>query len=147
MTDPRKDAERLDKVNAAHGGRITNIIRLIKYWNKRKTMPDIGSYLLENMILDYYASQTNEASKYIDVECVKIFADLHFRIDKVVDDPKNLEGDLNKLSLDERKKIRDWAAVDYHKAVKARELEKNNQHRESIEKWGEIFGEEFPKFG
>ncbi|MEI6056690.1 MAG: nucleotidyltransferase, partial [Lentisphaerota bacterium] len=53
-TDPRIDSDRLFKLNKAHEGNLLNVIRAIKYWNARPTMPSIGSYLLENMILDYY---------------------------------------------------------------------------------------------
>lgn len=145
-TDPRLDAQRLKAVNDKHQGRVLNVIRLVKYWNKRKTMPDMGSYLLENMILDYYEGQAEVASEFVDIECVKVILDIYYRVYKQVLDPKDIQGDLNNLSDEDKAKIRSRAADDYYKAKKARELEGANNHKDSIYQWKQVFGDDFPNF-
>lgn len=145
-TDPRKDKERIDEVNTKHKGQILKVIRAIKYWNKRPTMPTMSSYLIENMVLDYYANTSNLATQFVDVEVVKILQDLKSRIYSSVIDPKGLQGDLNTLSYAEKVKIAERAKLDWTKATEARLLEEQKEEEKSINKWREIFGDEFPKF-
>lgn len=145
-TDPRKDKERIDEVNIKHKGQILKVIRAIKYWNKRPTMPTMSSYLIENMVLDYYANTTTTATQFVDVEVVKIFQDLKSRIYSSVIDPKGIQGDLNTLPYAEKVKIAERAKLDWTRATEGRLLEENNEEEKSINKWREIFGDEFPKF-
>lgn len=145
-TDPRIDSERLSKMNAAHEGNLLNLIRAIKYWNTRPTMPTMGSYLLENMILDYYEGQTEVASKYVNIEIVKVLIEIHKRISNPVNDPKGIQGNLNNVSAEDKKRIKDRAYQDYSKAFDARQLENAKNDKDSIIKWIEIFGDKFPKY-
>lgn len=145
-TDPRLDSDRVIRINKAHEGNVLNVIRTIKYWNNRATMPTISSYLLENMILDYYEEQTTVASQYVDIEIVKVFNDIHRRVYSTVNDPKNIQGNLNDLSLDEKNKISEKAYQDYSRAYDARQLENVKNYKDSINKWIEIFGDKFPKY-
>ena len=146
-TDPRLDKERVQKLNNIHDGHLLNVIRIIKYWNKRLTMPTMGSYLLENLILDYYSEQTSKASKYVDTELLNIFYDIHTRIRNPVSDYKEIQENLNNLSLEEKNKISERAYNDYVKAFNARESEKEREYEKSIKLWKEIFGDEFPSYG
>jgi hypothetical protein len=145
-TDPKLDSKRLSNLNATHAGNILNVIRAVKYWNNRPTMPTMGSYLLENMILDYYSEKTTVASKFVEMELVDAFLEIHKRVSKPVIDPKKIQGDLNNLDPDEKKKIKERAYQDYSKAFEARKLENEKNQRESINKWREIFGDDFPKY-
>jgi hypothetical protein len=145
-TDPRLDSERLSKLNKVHEGNLLNVIRAIKYWNTRPTMPTMGSYLLENMILDYYAEQTTVASKFVDREIEKVLLEIHRRVSNPVNDPKDIQGNLNNLSSEDKKKIKDRAYQDYSKAFDARQLEIAKNDKDSISKWIEIFGDNFPKY-
>jgi hypothetical protein len=145
-TDPRIDTKRASDINQTHDGNVLNVIRTIKYWNKRSTMPTMGSYLLENMILDYYSTQYTKASQYVDIELVKIFNDIRSRVFNTVNDPKGIQGDLNSLSYEDKKKISDRAYSDYLKSVEARNFEGQKNHKDSINKWREIFGDGFPKY-
>lgn len=145
-TDPRMDSERLLRLNKTHQGNILNVIRTVKYWNTRPTMPTMGSYLLENMILDYYEEKTTVASKFVDMELVDVFLALHKQVYNPVDDPKNIQGNLNNLSSEDKKKISDRAYQDYVKAFEARKLESEKNEKDSINKWIEIFGDNFPKY-
>jgi hypothetical protein len=145
-TDTRLDSTRLSKLNTTHEGNLLNVIRSVKYWNNRPTMPTIGSYLLENMILDYYSEKTTIASKFVDIELVDAFLAIHRRVYHPVNDPKGIQGDLNNLNSEDKKKIFDRAYQDYVKAFEARKFEKEKNEKDSINKWREIFGDEFPKY-
>ena len=107
-------------------------------------MPSMNSYLLENLILNYY--ETNESSEYVDVEVAKILAYISHTIYQPVMDPKEIQGDLNQLTTEQRRKISDRALSDFQKASEAIHLEKDGEIESSIKKWGEIFGSNFPKY-
>lgn len=145
-TDPRIDRDRLISLNSSHDGNILNVIRIVKYWNKRATMPSMSSYLLENMIIEYYVGKTTKASKFVDVELVDVFRDLSSRVYNTINDPKSIQGNINDLSYDEKVKIAKRSYDDYAIALNARELEQSKDMRGSINKWREIFGNEFPKY-
>lgn len=145
-TDPRLDRDRTNNTNISKNGRVLGVIRATKYWNKRATMPSMSSYLIENMILDYYESNYSETSQYVDVELVNIFGDIKSRVYNTVNDPKNIQGNINTLTWDEKIKISSRASSDYEKAKEARKLEDEGKQEESINKWKEIFGNEFPKY-
>jgi hypothetical protein len=145
-TDPRLDRERVIIVNNKHDGHVLNVIRAIKYWNKRPTMPTISSYLLENIILDYYESIETKASEFVDLEIFPLFNYISNKVYLNIKDPKNIQGNLNDLSYDVKKKISDRAKTDYLKAYEARKFEQEKKQFESINKWKEIFGDKFPKY-
>lgn len=46
-TDPRIDNERTTNINQKYNGKLLELIRLVKYWNKRKASIKMGSYLLK----------------------------------------------------------------------------------------------------
>jgi len=147
-TDPRIDRDRVTEVNQNHDGNILNVIRLMKYWNKRPTMPSMGSYLLENMVLDYYSRNNHvKASKYIDLELPKLFNYIHNHVFNSVNDPKLIQGNINNLNTTDKIKISTQAYLDYLKASDARKLEDEGKHNLAINKWIEIFGDNFPKYG
>ena len=143
-TDPRIDRDRVSSINQKHDGNILQIIRLMKYWNRRSTMPSMSSYLIENIILDFYSSHYPKALKYVDLEVINVLPYIQKAVCNPVQDPKWIQGDINQLSRDEREKISKKAYWDYAKSLDARDLEKRGEHKLSIAKWGEIFGSNFP---
>lgn len=147
MTDPRIDKERATHINSYHGGNVLNVIRTVKYWNRRPTMPSLSSYLLETLILDYYASKNDKASQYVDVEIPDILYHIETSILYDINDPKDIQGNINSLSREERQKISLRAKSDKERAIEARRFENNGDHERSIRKWREIFGNEFPNYG
>ncbi|MFL0198789.1 nucleotidyltransferase [Clostridium sp. WILCCON 0269] len=144
-TDPRIDRDRVSIINQKHDGNVLNIIRIMKYWNKRKTMPLMPSYLMENIIVNYYNTKLGEASNYVDMELPSLFLHVYSAIYNSVNDPKGIQGNINNSSLDERIKISTRAYLDYQKASDAREYEKQGDHKSSINKWREVFGNDFPE--
>lgn len=145
-TDPRIDRQRVTEINQFHDGNVLNVIRLMKYWNKRKTMPSMSSYLIENMILDFYSTEYTKASKYVDLEVIKVLLYIHSAIFYQVNDPKGIQGNINKQTYEEQTKISKRAYTDYTKALEARELETKNAHKSSIAMWSNIFGSSFPSY-
>jgi hypothetical protein len=148
-TDPRIDRQRAKDINQTHDGHVLNVVRIIKYWNQRPTMPSMSSYVLETMILDYYSNQTSEASQYVDLEIPKVLAYIATYIHYDVNDPKAIQGNINNVQWEDRTKISARASADSLKAYEAINLETGgtSDHKGSIEKWQEIFGSEFPQYG
>ena len=145
-TDPRIDRDRVKEINQAHDGNVLNVVRIIKYWNKRPTMPSMPSYLLETMILDYYTTCSDKASQYVDIEIPKVLDYIATNIYYRVSDPKDIQGNINDLSRDEMTKISDRAIANRQRALVARQLETDKDEKGSIQEWQEIFGNEFPKY-
>jgi hypothetical protein len=143
-TDPRIDKNRAISINGKQQISVLDMIRIMKYWTKRRTAATMGSYFLECLILKHYDSTTVNSSKYIDLELPNLFAYIYHQIHQSLQDPKGFQGDLNKLTWNERNSIQERAKLDYNRSVQAREFETNSKQKESIEKWGEIFGSEFP---
>ena len=140
-TDPTLDKARTTRVNKNCDGNVLQVIRAMKYWNKRPTMPTMESYLLENMILDYYES--NKASQWIDWEVKNVLLHIKGNIFNSVNDPKNIQGDINTLTWDQKTSIYIRANNDYNKAVEAVD-EEISYPASAISKWGNIFGPNFP---
>jgi hypothetical protein len=145
-TDPRIDKTRTTSINGKQQISVLDMIRIMKYWTKRRTAATMGSYFLECLILQYYDSLTVNSSTYIDVELPNLFAYVYHNIHKSLNDPKGFQGDLNKLTWNERNSIQERAKLDYNRSLQAREFETNGKQKESIEKRGEIFGSEFPTY-
>lgn len=145
-TDPRLDQDRVTTVNQKHAGRVLNVVRVLKFWNRRPTMPSVPSYAFENLVLDHYAGRFDEASEYIDLEIPKVFDHIASGIYGAIQDPKGIQGDLNTLEYGERMKVSARASSDAAKAREARNLESQGSQKASIEKWGEVFGSTFPSY-
>jgi len=145
-TDPRIDRQRFTDTNQLHNGNLLNVIRLMKYWNKRPTMPSMPSYLIENMILDYYAAQYEKASQYLDLEVIKLLPYIRNAIFLEVNDPKGIQGNINSLNYEDKVKISQRASLDYSKSLEAVEFKRQSNHRLSIAKWREVWGLNFPLY-
>lgn len=145
-TDPRIDSDRITEINQKHNGKLLDLIRLLKYWNKRKVTLKIGSYLLECMILKIYEEKDADTNWWIDLEFRDALYELSKAIKYNVKDPKGMQGNINKFDAYERIKISDALNNAYQKAVEAANCERQNNQRRAIEKWREVLGIEFPKY-
>lgn len=146
-TDPRIDRERTTSINQKHFGKLLELIRVMKYWNNRKVTLKIGSYLLETMILNRYEKLNSIDNWIIDIQIRETFKELATSILYQVDDPKKIQGNLNSFTMKERMKISNSFYSMYQKANEAinKEINENNQ-KGAINKWREIFGDEFPEY-
>jgi hypothetical protein len=71
-------------------GNVLNVIRAVKYWQRRPTMPSMSSYLLETLILDYYAGRA-ACSSFVDMELEALFRHLGLYVQFSVNDPKGIQ--------------------------------------------------------
>lgn len=145
-TDPRIDKERTTRINQYHDGSILQVIRILKYWNRKAAMPTMSSYLLETMVLNYYKGKISKAGQFVDIEFPNVIAYIYHNILGDVGDPKGIQGNINNLTYDERTKVKNKTAIDYSVSIAARKFEQNKDMKSSISKWGEVFGNEFPKY-
>lgn len=145
-TDPRIDQNRISTINQKHNGKILQLIRTLKYWNNRPNMPTIPSYLFENIILNFFDNQSG-ISDWIDYNLRNFWQHLQNAIYQPVLDPKGFQTDLNEIEWDKRIRISAKAKETYEKASEAYKLEMHVKNQEAaINKWKEIFGDEFPKY-
>ncbi|MES9844132.1 MAG: hypothetical protein ABW131_05735 [Candidatus Sedimenticola sp. 6PFRAG5] len=147
-TDPTRDRDLVTYLNVRNEGHMLNLIRVVKYWNKRPTMPSMKSYLLECIMLDYiYSLPEKSISQFVDLHLSDVFRAISDKVLGAVNDPKGIQGDINDLSYEDRFKIRDRALEDVQKADLARAYEDAKEIRNSINTWKRVFGQNFPDYG
>lgn len=148
-TDPRIDQERITAANQGYQGALLPIIRLIKYWNRRRTMPTLQSYVLELLALAHYRDPVlAPCSKFVDLAFIPLVTALHTSIYQAVVDPAGIQaGDLNSLGWLQRYSISQRALQDFQVASAARAAEERQYYRDSLALWGQVFGPEFPTYG
>ncbi len=145
-TNPSIDQDKATRINQKHSGEILQLIRTLKYWNRRVQMPTISSYLFENIVLNYFDSK-DKILGFLDGNLITFWEHLKTAIYQSVPDPKGIQDDLNNLSFEDKVKISTKANDTYNKAYEAYELEtKEKDQEKAIKKWGEIFGNDFPKY-
>lgn len=145
-TDPRIDQDRITTINQKYNGQALQLIRTLKYWNRRVTMTTIPSYLFETIILNFIEGKEN-LNKYIDIDMTHFWLYLKDAIYNNVNDPKGFQGNLNKLTDFQKTRISEKSEDAYKKGREAYifETEEKNQSK-ALNKWIEIFGDEFPKY-
>lgn len=144
-TDPRIDAKRATEINQKRNGKVLRIIRLIKYWQKRSVVPNIGSYLLENLVLNYFDNNKESATDQLALKDVFLY--LSNSIYSSCYDPKGIQGDLNTLPFDTKQKFSEAAAKAFLCAENAIASVANNDHKSAHDEWKKVFGSEFPAYG
>lgn len=146
-TDPRIDNKRASDINQVHDGHVLELVRLVKYWNRRRITTTVGSYLLECMILNRYENKAKADNWWIDAEFRDTMNYLSSAIKGVVNDPKGIQGDLNTFSFEDRAEISSAMQTAYEKSRDAFNLEVNyKDQKASINKWREVFGTSFPAY-
>ncbi len=145
-TDPRIDQDKTTTINKKHEGKVLQVIRTLKYWNRRASMPTIPSYLFENLVLNYFDS-IDKSHSFVDENIISFWNYLTYSIFNSVADPKGFQGEINNLSYEDKVKISDKATDTYKKGLTANNFEvKDKDHEKAINKWREIFGDDFPKY-
>ena len=134
-SDPRIDRENIDKLNETQ----LNIIKLIKYWNKKKKITTMKSYILECMLLEYFNEIKNDISIYYMFK--KALKYIYENIFCHICDPKNIQGDLNKLNKEERISISEKAKKCYIICNEAINLIERNNYNEAVNKFSEVLND------
>lgn len=146
-TDPLKDKEHITTTNQNKAGRVLELIRLCKRWNKTKNAKTIPSYLLETLIINH-CDEEEELSQWIDIRFKNALKYIADHITSSVYDMKEIQGDINTLDILDKYALKSKANTDYEKACDAIKYEtEEKDHKKSINKWGEIFGGDFPTYG
>lgn len=145
-TDPRIDQERTKNANPSNNAKALQLIRTLKYWNRRNSTYTIPSYLFENLVLNFIERKASSLS-YIDFDIRDFFLYLSSAILSSVNDPKGFQEDLNSFNLDEKYAISRKADEAFEKAkIAVHEETSNFNQKKAINKWKEIFGEAFPSY-
>lgn len=146
-TDPLKDKEHLTNTNKEKDGRVLELIRLCKKWNKVKNAKTLPSYLLETMIINH-CDEENELNQWIDIRFKNALYYIANHITSPIYDIKEIQGDINTVDILDRYTLKNKAKADYEKACEAIKYETDDKnHEKSINKWREIFGGDFPTYG
>ncbi|WP_313469512.1 SMODS domain-containing nucleotidyltransferase, partial [Carnobacterium sp.] len=143
-TDPRIDSDKTTRINKKRDGKALKYVRLIKYWNRRATMPTISSYLLENLILNYFDDYSVSATEQSTLK--DVFDYLSTFIYRTCPDPKGIQGDLNDLDLDTKEKISFAASLAKSHAIEAISYSINDNHKMAHAEWRKVFGKDFPDY-
>jgi hypothetical protein len=145
-TNPALDQEFVTEMNQKHNFSIHQLIRTLKYWNRRAKMPTMSSYLFENFVLNF-AKNNSELSDYIDLNLINFWDYLKTAVYNNIPDPKGIDSNLNQLTLEDKNKIAEKANDAYTKGYEAFRLETEDKNQNSaINKWREIFGDDFPLY-
>ncbi len=146
-TDPRIDQKRVTNANQDNKSIVLQLIRTLKFWNRRNSTHTISSYLFENIVINFVNSK-KELNDYNDINIKDFFSYLSSAILSSVNDPKGLQGDINTYTFTQKVAISEKADWAYEKAKQAvyAELTEKDQ-KKSINFWREIFGPDFPIYG
>ncbi|EOU1741757.1 nucleotidyltransferase [Clostridium perfringens] len=144
-TDPRIDRDNITTLNQSLNGNLLNVIRLIKYWNREKTIGIDSSYLLETMLINFYSQSNSSCGTFVDIEFVSALYYLKSAILNDVQDLKGIQGNLNNYNFLERLNISSSIEKYYNLSLKAREYESTDIEK-CFKKWKEILGGNFPDY-
>ncbi|OOG69965.1 hypothetical protein [Flavobacterium sp. A45] len=145
-TNPALDDEYITNLNKNYNYSIHQLVRTLKYWNRRAKMPTMSSFLFENFVLNFVESKS-ELSKHIDINLINFWSYLKTAVYNNVNDPKGIDSNINQLSFEDKNKIFERAKDSYEKGYEAYRLETEDKNQNSaINKWKEIFGNDFPPY-
>lgn len=85
-TNPTLDQEYMTRMNQKHNFSVHQLVRTLKYWNRRAQMPTMSSFLFENFVLNFVESKS-ELSDYIDVNLINFWNYLKTAVYNNVNDP------------------------------------------------------------
>jgi len=145
-TDPRRDQKITTDINNQHSGEFLPVVRLLKYWNKRTTKPVLQPYYFEtlvNQVFDYGTKITSYQA------AVKYFFDTSWiYLDSSCADPKGLGPNLDAdVSADTKRSVKSGMSDAAKHAGYAITYEAQNNHKDAISWWRQVFGPKFPEYG
>lgn len=79
-TNPRIDKVKIDKLDKVYGWKLKDIIKILKYWNKKYNNSRFKSYHLECLIYYWFQAKCNICMSYIEI-IWKILEYIHFNIE------------------------------------------------------------------
>jgi len=145
MTDPRIDQIRINNCVAEHGETALRVIRLVKYWQKNNAMPEMPSYLIEKIAIDYFNTIVPSFPGISQKILPGLLQYLAETIMGPVQDAAEIEPELNHILPEERSQIAQMAGEHANLAFEARMLEMSKEYEACSNVWQQIFGSSFPK--
>ena len=141
-TDPKYDRDIVTKTNQDNDEKLLGLIRLVKIWNRKSGVVKIPSYLLETILVDF-------ASRYmlafrLPVRFCNALSYLQGAIYDYIYDLKEIQGDLNTLTSEEKDSFCNRCEVDYNLAREAINFEEEGDTKAALKNWQTVFGENFP---
>lgn len=145
-TDPRRDSKAASEVGSKHGSYLLQVMRLLKFWNRRTIKPVLPSYYFETLVLNIF----RHASK-IDswAQGVKYFLDnSSTAVLGSCPDPKGMGPNLDAdISFSTKQSVVTAILEHSKKAGYAQMYESQGDGESAIYWWGQIFGPSFPAYG
>ncbi len=139
-TDPDFHYEWINRKNQELNYRLKPMIRMIKRWNNTYETK-LKSFHLEMMVTNTFTSLGNDSR-----EAAEMFFDSAPLLMRTID-PSGNSGDLSEyLTVTNRQLITNRFNRCKNKCAEANRLEVNGDHRGAIEKWREIFGNDFSTY-
>lgn len=144
-TDPKMDQFSINYIDNQQGGKLRPLIRLCKKWNQYKKMVTMESYLLETLLFKFARDEEMQGSiKFNFIDSLVYLAN---NIHSPIYDMKGIQGDINTLSFEEKENIVQKCKDEIFKCRDAINYEfEDEDHKKAINKWREIFGEDFPDY-
>ena len=122
-------------------------MRIVLYWKELKWGDAVSSYMFEQMLLDHIESSPMPMALDWQVRVLDVLGYLRTAIKNPMMDPKGIQGDLNELDWETRKKLSLSAFTSSLSAAQAIEFERNGETQKAISQWKLVFGEQFPDYG
>lgn len=141
-TDPRRDRFMVTHVNQNNNVRLLELIRLVKIWNRKSSMVTIPSYLLETMLVDFGSRYM--LAFHLPVRFCDALSYLQGAIYDYIYDLKEIQGDLNTLTTEQKDSFYNRCEVDYNLAREAINFEEEGDIEAALENWQIVLGKNFP---
>lgn len=66
-TNPKIDKEKIDELNQDHEGKLKDVIKIMKFWNKKYNNSRFKSYHFECLIYYWFQEKCNISMSYIEI--------------------------------------------------------------------------------
>lgn len=145
-TDPRRDSESVTRINQQHNGNFLPVVRLLKYWNRRTHKPRLASYYFETLAQQVFAYSWTIQGFPSAVQ--HFFQSCPGYLMSSCADPKGLGPPLDEgVDWNTKTKIRDAMNEAAQSAGYALMYEQQDNQKDAIYWWRQVFGPEFPTYG
>ncbi len=145
-TDPRADETTCSRVDARHGKLFRPIVRVLKYWNERPIAPALPSYYLETLAQKVLL--TLAPVPLIRIGVAHIFQGVGSHLRATCPDPKGLGPPLDSdITVETKRKVAQAFTEAAKSSGYALMYERQNDHKNAIYWWRQVFGERFPDYG
>lgn len=145
-TDPRIDQSNLTTVNQRHTNYFIPTLRLLKYWNMKRSRRRLPSYYFETLAMRVfeYATPIRSYSDAIDY----FFRQCPIYLALSCPDPKGLGPALDSgIDITTRQAVKDSMSSASGATGAAMLSSRLGDEKAAIGHWGRVFGAEFPTYG